>query len=142
LYITKSEFDSLNADPFSGIVGGITGLKILKNEDPCGSAIVSSTIPVNTTYAETHGAKGYMLQGNIHDFSSFYFASVNITLPLNLLTFKGSLQNNNTTLKEVQMVKTFNRSAQQQQKAAVLKIITHLLMTMLCTSHLQCYTIG
>jgi hypothetical protein len=40
-----------------------------------------------------------MLQGSITSFSSFYFGSSNITLPLELLTFSGSLQNNATLLK-------------------------------------------
>jgi hypothetical protein len=39
-----------------------------------------------------------MLQGNITSFSSFYFASSNITLPQQLLTFTGSLQSDGTHL--------------------------------------------
>ena len=51
-----------------------------------------------------------MLQGNIRDFSSFYFASVNITLPLNLLTFKGSLQNNSSALLQWETTNEANTS--------------------------------
>ena len=51
-----------------------------------------------------------MLQGTIGEFSSFYFSnSAIIPLPLNLLTFKGSLQNN-TTLLEWQTANEVNTS--------------------------------
>jgi len=97
LYISKAEFDALDADPLSGI-SGISDLKILKNSDPCSSAAVAATTMITPTYAEAHGTNGYMLQGDISGFSSFYFGSSNITLPLDLLTFSGSLQNNSTVL--------------------------------------------
>jgi trimeric autotransporter adhesin len=93
LYISKAEFDSLDADPL-GSVSAISDVKILKNTDACGSTIASATTLITPTFAEAHGANGYMLQGNITSFSSFYFSSSNVTLPLNLLTFKGALQNN------------------------------------------------
>jgi len=44
------------------------------------------------------GANGYMLQGDITSFSSFYFAANNFTLPLDLLSFTGRLQNDNSVL--------------------------------------------
>jgi glucose/arabinose dehydrogenase len=97
LYFSKAEFDVLDADPASG-VSAIGSLKILKNSDVCGPAIISNTLEVDPTFAEAHGTAGYMLQGDITSFSSFYFASSNIPLPLNLLTFKGSLKNNATLL--------------------------------------------
>jgi glucose/arabinose dehydrogenase len=102
LYISKAEFDALDADPLSGI-SSINDLKILKNNDPCGPAVTAATTlfnPTNTLLADLqHGANGYVLQTNISSFSSFYFASSNITvLPLNLLTFTGTLQNNSSTL--------------------------------------------
>jgi glucose/arabinose dehydrogenase len=97
LYFSKAEFDALDADPLSG-VSAITDLKILKNQDPCSSSIGSSTTLITPTFAEAHGTNGYVLQGDITSFSSFYFASSNITLPLHLLSFKGSLQNNVTLL--------------------------------------------
>jgi glucose/arabinose dehydrogenase len=97
LYISKAEFDALDADPSSG-VSAITDVKILKNSDACGSAIVAATTLIVPTFAEAHGAAGYMLQGNITSFSSFYFSSSNILLPLNLLTFTGTLQNDATLL--------------------------------------------
>ena len=101
LYISKAEFDALDADPSSGITAGIGQLKILKNEDPISAAIISSTtdIPVTITGTDlVHGANGYVLQGQVPDFSSFYFAATNITLPLELVYFRGSLQNNATFL--------------------------------------------
>ncbi len=101
LYISKAEFDALDADPGSGITGGISQLKILKNEDPIGPAVLSSTtdIPVTISGADlVHGSDGYVLQGEVSDFSSFYFGALNITLPLELVYFRGALQNNATLL--------------------------------------------
>jgi glucose/arabinose dehydrogenase len=97
LYISKAEFDSLDADGLSGI-SAITDLKILKNSDPCSNSISAATTLITPTFAEAHGTNGYMLQGNISSFSSFYFSSSNIALPLDLITFSGSLQNNSTVL--------------------------------------------
>lgn len=97
LYISKTEFDALDADGLSG-VNAITDLKILKNADTCRSAISATTTLITPTYAEAHGANGYMLQADITGFSSFYFSSSDISLPLNLLTFSGSLQNNSSVL--------------------------------------------
>lgn len=101
LYISKAEFDALDADPLSGITGGISQLKILKNTDPCSATIIASTTEVPKTNSGAdlvHGSNGYVLQGDVSGFSSFYFGAVNITLPLELITFKGSLQNNATLL--------------------------------------------
>jgi hypothetical protein len=101
LYISKAEFDALDADAGSGITGGIVDLKILKNEDPISASVLSTTtdIPVIIAVVDrVHGANGYVLQGQVSDFSSFYFGAVNITLPLELVYFKGSLQGNNTLL--------------------------------------------
>jgi hypothetical protein len=54
---------------------------------------------VNTTVSEGFNGNSYVLQGTIGEFSSFYFSnSAIIPLPLNLLTFKGSLRNNATLL--------------------------------------------
>lgn len=100
LYISKAEYDALDADGLSGI-NGIGDLKILKNEDPCSAALASTTTLINPTVAELHGSNGYVLQGDITGFSSFYFASGNVVLPLQLVTFSGSLQNNAALLKWV-----------------------------------------
>ncbi|HKO81034.1 MAG TPA: PQQ-dependent sugar dehydrogenase [Chitinophagaceae bacterium] len=97
LYLTKAEFDALDAEPSSGITS-IADLKILKNADACGAAIAASTQLINPVFAEAHGTNGYVLQANINSFSSFYFSSNAITLPMELVYFKGSLQNNSTLL--------------------------------------------
>jgi hypothetical protein len=97
LYISKPELDALIADAGSGVFS-IANLQILKNNDPCSSTITEATTAIIPTYAEAHGGNGYMLQGDITSFSSFYFSSSNFTLPLDLLTFTGRLQNNNSVL--------------------------------------------
>jgi hypothetical protein len=97
LYISKAELDALIADAGSGVFS-ISNLKILKNNDPCSSSITEATMEITPTFAEAHGSNGYVLQGNIRSFSSFYFSSINFTLPLDLLSFTGHLQNNNTVL--------------------------------------------
>ena len=97
LYISKAELDALIADAGSGVFS-ISNLLILKNQDPCSSMVNEATLAIAPTFAESHGANGYMLQADITSFSSFYFASNNFTLPLDLLSFTGQLQNNNTVL--------------------------------------------
>jgi trimeric autotransporter adhesin len=101
LYISKQEFDSLKNDPLGGVVS-ITDLKILKNNDACGSSINTSTAmfaPTNTGLANLqHGSNGYVLQTAVSSFSTFYFAANNVVLPLNLITFSGALQSNLSTL--------------------------------------------
>jgi PQQ-dependent dehydrogenase (s-GDH family) len=100
LYLSKAEYDALDVDPGSG-VSAITDLRILKNNDACGSAVASPTTAITPTFAEVRGTatNGYVLQGDISSFSSFYFASSNFTLPMELLTFTGSLQNAGTLLR-------------------------------------------
>jgi glucose/arabinose dehydrogenase len=97
LYISKAELDALIADASSGVFS-ISNLLILKNQDPCSSTINNATLAISPTFAEAHGTNGYVLQGDITSFSSFYFASSNFTLPLDLLSFTGQLQTNNTVL--------------------------------------------
>lgn len=96
-YISKAEFDSLDNDPGSGIVS-LASIKIMKNDDPCGPALVNNTTLTDTTMTEPHGTDGYVLQADINSFSSFYFGNQVITLPLELVQFKGSLQNKATLL--------------------------------------------
>jgi trimeric autotransporter adhesin len=116
LYISKAEFDALDADVASGLTGtgNIGLLKILKNNDPClatASAATTTITPTNTILTDLqHGANGYVLQANISSFSSFYFGTANFVLPLDLLTFTGSLQNNATTLLKWQTENEVNTS--------------------------------
>lgn len=96
-YISKAELDALIADAGSGVFS-INNLQILKNNDPCSATITEATLAITPTFAEAHGANGYVLQGDITSFSSFYFSSSNFTLPLDLLSFTGHLQDNNSVL--------------------------------------------
>lgn len=101
LYISKAEFDLLAADPAANL-GSILQLKVIKNNDPCSSAMQSTTTtlltPTNNLLADLqHGANGYVLQVNVTGFSSFYFAADNLALPLQLISFTGTLKNNTTT---------------------------------------------
>lgn len=98
LYFSKAEFDALDADPLSGITS-ISDIKILKNQDACAGSVSSSTVMINPVYAEAHGTNGYVVQANISSFSSFYFASSNLILPLRLLTFKANFFNGSVLLK-------------------------------------------
>jgi len=104
LYIKASELNAIkaasNSQGASSLVNSISNLSIYKNSDACGPTWVNVTSPTVITpqYAEAFGG-GYVLQADISSFSSFYFANTNaITLPLNLLTFKGQWQDNNTLL--------------------------------------------
>jgi glucose/arabinose dehydrogenase len=116
LYISKVEFDALDIDANSG-VSAITDLKILKNSDACSNAISAATTLITPTYAEAHGANGYMLQGNISSFSSFYFSSSNIILPLDIVTFSGALQNNSTVLLKWKTENEINTSYFQVERS-------------------------
>jgi trimeric autotransporter adhesin len=109
LYFSKAEYDALDADAVSGVTA-ITDLKILKNDDPISSSVQTTTTLIPPTYEEAHGTAGYMLEGDISHFSSFYFATSNITLPLQLLTFTGSLQNDNTALLKWETANEINTS--------------------------------
>jgi trimeric autotransporter adhesin len=97
LYMTAAEYNALDLDPLSG-VSAVTDLKILKNSDACAAAVASNTTLINPTFALAHGTAGYMLQGNVSSFSSFYIGASNITLPLQLIYFTGILKNNATRL--------------------------------------------
>jgi glucose/arabinose dehydrogenase len=97
LYITAAEYSALQ-----GAGGSVnpSDVVIVKNNDPCGSNmnVVPTLVPMDFT-TEAFGANGYVLQGTVSSFSTFYFGpSTMTTLPLNLITFKGSLRNNITLL--------------------------------------------
>jgi trimeric autotransporter adhesin len=102
LYISKTEFDDLVSDPATTLTN-INQLRVFKNTDGCSGAIstnpATQLTPTNTLATDlAHGPNGYVLQVDVSDFSTFYFAESNSLLPLNLLTFTGSLQNNTTTV--------------------------------------------
>ncbi|HTE24548.1 PQQ-dependent sugar dehydrogenase, partial [Flavitalea sp.] len=92
LYISKAEYDALDADPLSQVTT-LADIKIHKNNDPCQNAISATSSIINPVYSEAHGTMGYMLQADIASFSSFYFAATSLTLPLNSITFKGNYKN-------------------------------------------------
>jgi PQQ-dependent dehydrogenase (s-GDH family) len=99
LYLTANELTALrNATNSKGITSGVTdvnSLAIFKNNDICGTNIQANAPKITPTYTEAHGANGFVVQAQVSSFSTFYFGSNGITaLPLELLTFKGSLQNN------------------------------------------------
>jgi trimeric autotransporter adhesin len=98
LYLTANELNALknafNSKGSSGVTS-IGNISIYKNNDVCGAAWTNTATPaiVAPTYAEAHGSNGFVLQADVSSFSSFYFANTNaITLPLQLLTFTGSLK--------------------------------------------------
>lgn len=99
LYISKAESDALVA---AGGVANISALKIHKNNDVCSPSLSSNTTilsPINTALADLqHGANGYVLQTAINSFSSFYFAGNFTVLPVDQLSFSGTLQNDLSTL--------------------------------------------
>ncbi|MFN8289283.1 MAG: PQQ-dependent sugar dehydrogenase [Chitinophagaceae bacterium] len=97
LYISKAEFDALDLDP-AGNVSAISDLKILKNSDPISSAVGQTTTVITPTASGQFDSQGYYIQGTISSFSSFYFAANNIVLPVDLISFTGSLQSNGSAL--------------------------------------------
>jgi trimeric autotransporter adhesin len=102
IYMTAAEFNSLKtATNSQGASSGITSIgniSIFKNSDLCGSAMSGSTITITPQYAEAFGSN-YVVQGDIASFSTFYLANASQTvLPLQLLTFTGKLQNDNSAL--------------------------------------------
>jgi len=122
LYISKAEFDDLDADPLSGITSGIGQLKVLKNSDPCGSAMTAAATlltPTNTVVSDLQqGANGYVLQVDVTGFSTFYFGTTNATLPLDLLTFSGNLINNKSVLLKWKTENEINTSYFEVQRSA------------------------
>src|SRR5438105_2960535 len=102
LYISKGDLDSMkgktNVNGISSGVSTITDLRIYKNSDVCGTPFTTSGTWITPTYAETFDT-GYVLQFTISSFSSFYLAGQSmITLPLEMLTFEGSMQKNAANL--------------------------------------------
>lgn len=101
LYISKAELDALIADLGSGVTS-ISNLRVLKNSDACSGSLTAATTlftPVNTVLSDLQqGANGYVLQIAVPGFSTFYFAGSNVVLPVDQLTFTGTLQSNATSL--------------------------------------------
>ena len=99
LYLTNAEYTALQSNPAAG-VSSLSSLIIRKSTDPCGNNLVNtSTVNITPTFAEDFGTGGKVLQGSITSFSSFYIGSSLVVLPLKLLYFNGTLENNTTLLK-------------------------------------------
>jgi trimeric autotransporter adhesin len=114
LYISKTEFDDFVNHPSTAITN-INQLKVFKSTDECSPVIstnpATQLTPANTIAADLqHGANGYVLQVGVSGFSSFYFAESNAVLPLELLTFTGSLENNTATLLKWKTANQINTS--------------------------------
>lgn len=102
LYLTAAEFNALktaiNSSGYSSGVNTPGNISIYKNSDACGSSMTNTTTIITPQFAEAFGSN-YVLQGDITSFSTFYFANPNsVTLPLQLLTFNGSLQENQSAV--------------------------------------------
>lgn len=101
LYLTAAELNALktatNSNGKSSGVSSIADVAIYKNSDACGSAMTATTTLVTPTIREAFGGN-YVLQADISSFSSFYFANPSMVLPLQLLQFKGTVQNNAVVL--------------------------------------------
>lgn len=95
LYITKQEFETLKAAQNSGI-NDISDLSIFKSNNGCASPLINA-LPVVTTYEDYEF--GYVIKASITSFSTFYFSSRTFeALPLQLLNFSGTSQNNDIEL--------------------------------------------
>ncbi|HEV7621110.1 MAG TPA: T9SS type A sorting domain-containing protein, partial [Flavisolibacter sp.] len=98
LYITAAEYLALKAASNSkGQSSGVVlpaDLRILKNVDACGGALTTATTNLPTPIVDSQSTKGFVLQDSVTSFSSFYISSGSmVVLPVKLISFKGSLQN-------------------------------------------------
>ncbi len=107
LYFTAAEFTSLSSalnslGQSSGISGSIANVGIFKNSNNvCSSTLTGGgASAVATVSKAAFGSSGYVLQSNsLSSFSTFYFANSSLTtLPIQLVSFMGSLNNNVTIL--------------------------------------------
>jgi len=110
LYITQAEYNALQSAS-GAVITSPTDVKLFKNSDPCGSNLTTALNIVPMDFNTEAFSNGYVLQGTISSFSTFYFGPGSmITLPVNLLTFTGSLQSDNTTLLKWQTANETNTS--------------------------------
>lgn len=97
LYITRAEVDALVA---AGGAVDSSSLRFLRNADVCRSYPQSAATVITPLKVERHGIDAFVLQASmpLDAANSFYFANNNFVLPLDLITFTGSLQENGTAL--------------------------------------------
>ncbi|MEO5681218.1 MAG: PQQ-dependent sugar dehydrogenase [Chitinophagaceae bacterium] len=97
LYLSNAEFTALktatNSMSQPSNVNSIANLCIYKNSDACGATLMVTPQQIATSHQSAFGAGGYVLQGNISSFSTFYFANILSLLPVRLLSFAGALSN-------------------------------------------------
>jgi trimeric autotransporter adhesin len=102
LYITNAEFTALqgatNSLSMPSGVSSISSLGIFKNSDVCGPAIASPAGAITMVNTATHTG-GYVLQGTVNSFSTFYIANSAFLLDLHLLSFNGYIRNDIAQLK-------------------------------------------
>lgn len=111
-YISKAEYDALDADPTSSL-SNPNQLRIFKNSDPNGSAMTAATKNFYPHTIELRGTNSdaYVLQSDtISSFSTFYFAAAPATLPVDLISFTGSLQKDNSVLLKWETTNEVNTS--------------------------------
>ncbi|MFT3704348.1 MAG: T9SS type A sorting domain-containing protein [Agriterribacter sp.] len=95
LYITKAEFEALKAAPNAAIVD-ISDVAIFRSSEAC-TGTISVAEELVTTWEDYEF--GYVLKASIPSFSTFYFSKrTSGTLPLQLLDFSGTVQNDDVAL--------------------------------------------
>lgn len=117
LYMTSAEFNSFKSA--SG-VAEIANVRIHKNSDLCGGVVKSSTTElalVNSGADLVQGTSGYVLQSSVTKFSSFYFAAQGVVLPVNLISFIGTLQSDLSGLLQWKTENQINVSAYNVERS-------------------------
>ena len=96
-YLKFAELVSLMGAPGSNVTG-INDVNIFKNNDANSAVMTNAPILVVPT-TRANFSSDYVITASIDAFSSFYFAAANLSvLPLDLLSFTGRLQNDNSVL--------------------------------------------
>lgn len=98
LYFTKDEYNRIDTGKNSmGVnsgVNAVTDIRVLKNNDVCGTTFTTASTWITPTFAEAFGTDGYVVQFDVNSFSTFYFGSNSmLLLDQDVLTLKASLQN-------------------------------------------------
>jgi trimeric autotransporter adhesin len=98
LYFTKDEYNRIdtgkNSIGVSSGVSAVTDIRVLKNNDVCGTPFTTASTWITPAVAEAFGSDGYVVQFDVSSFSTFYFGSNSmLLLDQDVLTLKASLQN-------------------------------------------------
>jgi hypothetical protein len=100
LYITAKELADMIATSGSAVTS-ITDLAVYKNNDPCGTSIVSTPAGQTITGRYVQSTYGHAIQFSVNSFSSFYFFSSSASLPFDLFSFTGKAQGDASKLEWV-----------------------------------------